>query len=59
VLVVGGVHVAAQLVGGLPESGLEAKVGAVFRGFRFTLFGARHAGWVSERLSEWSRAIII
>ena len=41
VLVVGSVHVAAELVGGLPESLLEAEVGAVFRGFRFTL-GARH-----------------
>ena len=43
VLVVGGVHVAAKLVGGLPEGLLEAEVGAVLGGLLFVFF-ARHAG---------------
>jgi hypothetical protein len=40
VLVVGGVHVAAELVGGLPEGLLEAEVGAVFGGLLFVFFCA-------------------
>ncbi len=45
VFVVRGVHVAAELVGGLPESLLEAEVGAVFRCFLFAFFAARHTGF--------------
>jgi hypothetical protein len=52
VFVVGGVHVAAEFVRGLPEGLLEAEVGAVLGLFvRIGLFAARHArvGSSSER----------
>ena len=45
VLVLGGVHVAAQLVGGLPELLLEAEIGAVG-----LLFGRRRGP--SHKLNE-------
>jgi len=44
VFVVGSVHVAAELVRGLPESLFEAEIGAVFCGLGCRLFVARHAG---------------
>jgi len=52
VLVVGGVHIAAQLVGGLPKSLFEAKIRTVFCGFGLRLLGARHAA-VSGSSNGW------
>lgn len=42
-LVIGGVHIAAKLVGSLPESLFETEVGTVFRRFFGAVFAARHA----------------
>ena len=58
VLVLGGVHVAAQLVGGLPEGGLEAEVAAAFGLGEFFAAQAGDVGGqvvvgVGERRGRW------